>query len=31
MAMAKSAAIPLLVMIMGSALTWAVIFAIHGF
>jgi hypothetical protein len=30
MAMAKSTAIPLLVMITGTALTWAVFMAIHG-
>jgi hypothetical protein len=31
MAMAKSANIPLLVLIAGSALTWVVVMAIHGF
>jgi hypothetical protein len=30
MAMAKSTAIPLLVMIAGSALMWAAFMAIHG-
>jgi hypothetical protein len=30
MAMAKSTAIPLLVIIAGSALTWATFMAIHG-
>jgi hypothetical protein len=30
MAMAKSTAIPLLVMIAGTALTWAAFMAIHG-
>jgi hypothetical protein len=31
MAMAKSTAIPLLVLIAGSALIWAAIMALHGF
>jgi hypothetical protein len=30
MAMAKSTAMPLLVMIVGSALMWAAFMAIHG-
>jgi hypothetical protein len=31
MAMAKSTAIPLLVLIAGSTLIWAAVMAIHGF